>query len=69
ISIIQLFGEINKKFENRFRKVYGPAKAGEQKTSCLKFSKICNDFGWSPKYNLQKGIEETYNWFKVSGNH
>ncbi len=42
---------------------YAPAKSGEQRRSCLDFSKAKKELGWQPKYNLEKGLKETINWF------
>lgn len=38
---------------------YGPANPGEQKRSCLDYSKIKKELNWQPKYNLERGLEET----------
>lgn len=62
-DVNELFNNINSFFDYRFEKVYGPAKPGEQKTSCLDYSKI-KDCSWCPKTDLKKGLEKTYEWFK-----
>jgi len=43
---------------------YGLAKPGEQKRSCLDYSKIKKELNWKPKYNLEKGLKKTVKWFK-----
>lgn len=43
---------------------YGPASKGEQQRSCLDYSKVKNELGWEPKYDLKNGIKETVEWFK-----
>jgi len=63
-SVNQLFREINKNFANKFEELHGPAKMGEQKTSCLDASKIKNDLGWEPKVDFAEGIQKTFEWFK-----
>jgi len=63
-SVNKLFREINKYFQGKFRKSHGPAKIGEQKTSCLSFAKIKKDFGWTPQTDFQTGIQKTFEWFR-----
>jgi UDP-glucose 4-epimerase len=63
-SVSQLFREINRHFENKFKEKHGPAKIGEQKTSSLNHSHIKNDFGWTPKIELAEGIKKTFEWFQ-----
>ncbi len=66
IDVNYLFKEINKQFGNRFSEVHGPAKIGEQKTSCLSYKKIQKDFGWMPKVEFEDGIKKTVEtWNKV----
>lgn len=63
-SVNTLFQEINLHFKNKFKEVHGPAKIGEQKTSCLSWAKIKKDFGWTPKVDFKTGIKKTYEWFR-----
>lgn len=65
-NVNDLFGEINKRFGGNFKEVHGPAKPGEQKTSCLSFARMKKDFGWKPKVDFKKGIKKTYEWFKIN---
>lgn len=63
-DVNQLFREINRHFGKKFKEVHGPAKMGEQKTSCLSFAKIKKDFGWTPKVDFKTGIKKTFEWFR-----
>lgn len=63
-DVVQLFNEINTYFEHKFKEKHGPAKMGEQKTSCLSHEKIKKTLGWEPKVDFPKGIEITFQWFK-----
>ncbi len=63
-SVNKIFREINRHFGNAFKEVHGPAKPGEQKTSCLSNKKIRRAFGWIPKVDLENGIRRTFKWFK-----
>jgi nucleoside-diphosphate-sugar epimerase len=38
-----------------------PAKPGEQKRSCLDYTKAKKDFNWKPKCNLEERIKEALN--------
>ena len=62
-DVNQLFWEINCHFGKKFKEVHGPAKMGEQKTSCLDFAKIKKEFGWKPKVDFKTGIGKTFEWF------
>jgi len=44
--------------------IYGPKKPGEQKRSCLDFSKAEKTLNWRPEYALDEGLKKTINWFK-----
>ena len=66
ISVNDLFKEINKNFDNKYRDVHGPAKLGEQKTSCLSFEKIKKDMNFIPKTDFSEGIKKTYEWFLLN---
>lgn len=58
-SIKTIFRKLKKLTGSKCQEVYGPAKAGEQKRSCLDFSKAKKELGWKPKYDLNRGLEET----------
>ena len=47
---------------------YGLARNGEQRRSAIDHKKIKKQFGWEPKVSLQKGLAETYQFFKNSKN-
>lgn len=68
-SVNHLFGQINLHFEKRFKKMHGPAKKGEQKTSCLDYGKIKKELGWKPEIDFKSGINKTFEWFKENGKH
>ena len=63
INVNCLFQKINDHFRKEFKEFHGPAKIGEQKTSCLSFAKIKKDFGWTPKTDFGEGIKKTFEWF------
>jgi len=63
-DINTIFNLINSQTGNNFKEVHGPEIKGEQKRSCLDYSKIKAVFGWEPKCSLDDGIKKTINWFK-----
>jgi len=65
-DVNELFSEINKNFGNKFEEIHSEAKLGEQKRSCLDFSKIKNELGWQPEYDFPSGVKKTYEWFKFN---
>lgn len=67
ISVNEIFSELNKNFTGKFQESHGPAKIGEQKTSCLSFAKIKKDFAWSPRTDFKNGIRKTFEWFRENG--
>lgn len=42
---------------------HGPALPGEQKRSCLSFTKIKEKLGWEPKTTIDEGLKKTVEWF------
>ena len=63
-NINEIFKQIKKLTNSNCEEIHAPKKLGEQKTSCLDYSKAKIELNWEPKYNLEKGLEETINWFK-----
>lgn len=42
---------------------YGPPKSGEQRRSVIDASKAKKVLNWTPKYSLEKGLQETVEYF------
>ena len=59
-----IFRKIRKLINSNCKEIHIPEKPGEQKTSCLDCSKAKKELGWKPKYNLDRGLKETVEWFK-----
>ena len=38
-------------------------RPGHDSRYAINTMKIKNDFNWEPKYNFEKGIKETINWY------
>ncbi len=63
-SVNVLFHKLNKLTEAGMSEKHAPAILGEQQRSCLNCSKIKKEFGWEPKVDLDKGLQQTVDWFK-----
>ena len=64
-SVNQLFETISNNLKKTVESQYRDGPKGEQQTSCLNYQKIQKELGWEPKVNLEKGIQETLEFFKV----
>jgi len=40
-------------------------RPGHDRRYAIDCSKICSELGWRPKYNFEKGIENTINWYET----
>jgi len=63
-DINTIFRKLKKLTASNCKKVHGPTKPGEQKRSCLDYSKAKKELKWQPRYNLEKGLKETVEWFR-----
>ena len=59
-----IFRLLKKKIGSKQKELHGPKKPGEQKRSVLDYSKAKKILSWSPKYDLEKGMEETVKYYK-----
>jgi len=58
-DINTIFKKLKKATGLKCKEVHKPAKAGEQKRSCLDSLKAKKELKWQPKYNLDKGLRKT----------
>ena len=63
-DINTVFEKIKKLIGVKCKKIHAPVKIGEQKRSCLDYTKAKKELGWQPKYNLEEGLKETIGWFR-----
>jgi UDP-glucose 4-epimerase len=45
--------------------LHGPAKAGEQRRSCLDASAAARALGWRPAVSVEEGLGRTLEWFRA----
>lgn len=62
-SVNDIVEMIDKYFDINVSKINGPEINGELMRNCLNIEKLKKE-GWKPEYDLNKGIHETWNWFK-----
>lgn len=63
-DINTIFRKLKKLTHSKCKEIHGLAQDGEQKRSCLNFSKVEKELGWQPKYDLDKGLKETVRCFR-----
>ena len=65
-SINEIFSTLAKITGYTLPAQHGPAKVGETRHIYLDASKIKKDLGWVPTISLEKGLEKTVAYFKIS---
>jgi UDP-glucose 4-epimerase len=65
VSVNELFDSMSKIYGYNKKPIYEKARAGELESSSLDITKLKNIFGTSPKYDMQKGLAEVANYYKV----
>jgi UDP-glucose 4-epimerase len=63
-SINELYEIISRLLNTKIKPKYAPEKPGDLKRSCLDISLAKRELKWRPKFNLEKGLEETVKFFK-----
>ncbi len=66
-NVIQIYQKIKKIIKSRIIAKHGPAKAGEQKRSCLDCSLAKKKLGWRPEISLNIGLIRTIEYFRKNG--
>jgi len=67
-DINTLFKYLSKLTKTSFKFQYKPLPLGEQKRSCLDYSRAKQELKWMPKFPLELGLQETIDWFKMNIN-
>lgn len=63
-DINTIFRELKKILNTGCQELHAQEQAGESKRSCLDYSKIEQELGWSPRFNIKEGLEKTAAWFE-----
>jgi UDP-glucose 4-epimerase len=64
-DINMLYDKIRDAAGSSQARINEPGKPGEQRRSCISYDKIKAELGWSPSVDLDKGIAETIEFFKM----
>ncbi len=62
-SVNEVLKSLAKETKKEVKPRYAMAKKGEQKRSCLDYSKAKKELGWRPRHSLEEGLRETIKWF------
>ncbi|HPG38333.1 MAG TPA: NAD-dependent epimerase/dehydratase family protein [bacterium] len=63
-TINELYRILLKKTGSALIEKHGPGKEGEQFRSVIAYNKAQKLMGWSPRYDIEKGLEETVAYFR-----
>lgn len=64
ITIKAFLKLISNILNKKTKPIFQPLRQGEIIKSRTDYSKIKKELGWQPKYNLEKGLTRTINWFQ-----
>jgi UDP-glucose 4-epimerase len=66
ITVNELFDALNRVFDNRFERKYGPPMPGEQMRSVCSFDHAERVLGWRPRMGFVEGLERTVEHHRVA---
>jgi UDP-glucose 4-epimerase len=66
-DVVTLCEELRRGMGTPLKAVHGPAKAGEQRRSCLDASLAGKVLGWKPEVSLQAGLAQTIAYYRGLG--
>ena len=66
-SVLSLAESLQRAAKSSVPIEFAPKRDGEQQRSCIKIDKAARVLGWKPSVAIEKGLLETYNWFKKPG--
>jgi len=66
ISVNQLFSFLREIIDFSMHADYGPPRPGDVRRNILECSMAKRNLGWEAKYNIQKGLQKTVEWFKLA---
>jgi UDP-glucose 4-epimerase len=65
-DVVALFGLIARACGSQTPPRHGPAKAGEQRRSCLDVRLAADRLGWAPRRRLAEGLAHTVDHFRTA---
>jgi UDP-glucose 4-epimerase len=64
-DVVELYGHLAAAAGVKAPPLFGPAKPGEQRRSCLDASAAGRALGWRPEMAIADGLRETFEWFRA----
>lgn len=64
ITVNDLLKVINSALGKEIKAVYAEERPGDIRNSYMRYDKIKETLGWTPDYNLKRGIKETIEYYK-----
>ena len=64
-SVNKLYNLLSNKINTFFSEIHGPSKAGDQQKSVLDIALARKILGWRPRTSLNKGLNQTINFFRI----
>lgn len=64
LEMIFLIANNDEDYQNILNQMKDKKPSGEIDYQCMDFEKVNKYFDWSPSINLDKGMKNTFNWFK-----
>ncbi len=62
-TVNQLYRMIKSRSGSKSKAIYAPFRAGEQRRSCIDYTKARNFLGWKPAFNLESGLNLTLKYY------
>jgi len=66
-DVVTIFQLLRQGVGSTVAAVHGPAKAGEQRRSCLDISLAAKVLGWQPEVVLKEGLAKTITYYREAG--
>lgn len=63
ITVNQLYRMMKSHSGSKSRVIHAPFRAGEQRRSCIDYTKARNYLGWKPAFNLESGLNLTLKYY------
>jgi len=62
-TVNQLYRLMKSRSGSKSKAIYAPFRAGEQRRSCIDYTKARNFLGWKPAFNLESGLNLTLKYY------
>ena len=66
-DVVTICESLREEVRSPVKAIYGPAKLGEQRRSCLMISLAQKVLGWRPEVQLKEGLQQTLAYYQKAG--